>query len=143
MPTEQLFRERGKEAREKAAATTNELTRLVWLEIAKGFERLAESVGPSASQLTAHAAQLAARVVHEVQPREANRVIAADGILTDLLLPHLLATVDRRAVDHEAEDQNQLVHGHLSTGGTKLPDYWFIRLLITTEPASSFMPMPS
>lgn len=42
MPTEQLFRERGKEAREKAAATTNELTRLVWLEIAKGFERLAE-----------------------------------------------------------------------------------------------------
>ena len=64
MPTEQLFRERGKEAREKAAATTNELTRLVWLEIAKGFERLAESVGPSASQLTAHAAQLAARVVH-------------------------------------------------------------------------------
>jgi hypothetical protein len=42
MATEQLFRERAKDAREKAAATTNELTKLVWLEIAKGFERLAE-----------------------------------------------------------------------------------------------------
>jgi len=42
MATEQLYREKAKEAREKAAASSNEFTRLVWLEIAKGFERLAE-----------------------------------------------------------------------------------------------------
>jgi hypothetical protein len=42
MSTEQLYREKAKEAREKAASSSNDLTRLVWLEIAKGFERLAD-----------------------------------------------------------------------------------------------------
>jgi hypothetical protein len=42
MSTEQVYREKAKEAREKAAASSNDLTRLVLLEIAKGFERLAE-----------------------------------------------------------------------------------------------------
>ena len=36
-----LYRE-PKEAREEAATSNDELTRLVWIEIAKGFERLAE-----------------------------------------------------------------------------------------------------
>jgi hypothetical protein len=42
MTTADLYRQRAKEAREKAAATADELSRLVWLEIAKGFEKLAE-----------------------------------------------------------------------------------------------------
>ncbi len=42
MATEQLYRERAKEAREKAAASSDEFTHLIWIEIAKGFERLAE-----------------------------------------------------------------------------------------------------
>jgi hypothetical protein len=45
MATDQLFRDRAKEAREKAAATSDDLSRLVWIEIAKGFERLAEVPG--------------------------------------------------------------------------------------------------
>jgi hypothetical protein len=42
MTTADLYRQRAKEAREKAATARNELSRLVWLEIAKGFEKLAE-----------------------------------------------------------------------------------------------------
>ena len=42
MATEQLYRERAKKAREKAAAASDKLSRQTWLEIAKGFERLAE-----------------------------------------------------------------------------------------------------
>jgi hypothetical protein len=42
MTTEDLLRQRAKEARDKAAATTDELSRLVLLEIAKGFDDLAE-----------------------------------------------------------------------------------------------------
>ena len=42
MTTADLYRQRAKEAREKAAGTRDELSRLVWLEIAKGFEKLAE-----------------------------------------------------------------------------------------------------
>jgi hypothetical protein len=42
MTTADLYRQRAKEAREKARATRDELSRLVWLEIAKGFEELAE-----------------------------------------------------------------------------------------------------
>ena len=45
MATEELYRQRAKEAREKAAATSDDLRRLVWLEIAKGFERLADAPG--------------------------------------------------------------------------------------------------
>jgi hypothetical protein len=45
MATEDLLRQRAKEAREKAAATTDDLSRLVWFEIAKGFERLADAPG--------------------------------------------------------------------------------------------------
>ena len=45
MTTEQLFRDRAKEARETAVATSDDLSRLVWLEIAKRFERLAEVPG--------------------------------------------------------------------------------------------------
>jgi hypothetical protein len=41
MATEQLYRERAKQAREKADATSDDFSRLVWLEIAKGFEQLA------------------------------------------------------------------------------------------------------
>jgi hypothetical protein len=43
MATEELYRQRAKEAREKAAATSDDLS--VWLEIAKGFERLADAPG--------------------------------------------------------------------------------------------------
>jgi hypothetical protein len=42
MATEDLYRQRANEARERAAATSDELSRQTWLEIAKGFERLAE-----------------------------------------------------------------------------------------------------
>ena len=42
MTTADLYRQRAKEAREKAHATPDELSRRVWLEIAKGFEKLAE-----------------------------------------------------------------------------------------------------
>ena len=42
MATEQLYRERATKAREKAEAASDETTRRTWLEIAKGFERLAE-----------------------------------------------------------------------------------------------------
>ena len=42
MATDQQYRERAKEAREKAAATSDALSRLVWFEIANGLERLAE-----------------------------------------------------------------------------------------------------
>jgi hypothetical protein len=42
MAIEELYRQRAKEAREKAAATSDHLRRLVWIEIAKGFEQLAE-----------------------------------------------------------------------------------------------------
>jgi hypothetical protein len=42
MTTADLYRQRAKDAREKAAATGDELSRLVWLEIAKGFEKLAD-----------------------------------------------------------------------------------------------------
>lgn len=42
MSTDQRYRERAKEAREKAEVATDETSRRTWLEIAKGFERLAE-----------------------------------------------------------------------------------------------------
>ena len=42
MATDQQYREKAKEAREKAAATSDDLSRLVWLEIANGLARLAE-----------------------------------------------------------------------------------------------------
>ena len=42
MATEDLSRQRAKEAREKAAAADDELSRRAWLDIAKGFEQLAE-----------------------------------------------------------------------------------------------------
>jgi hypothetical protein len=42
MSTDQRYRERAKEAREKAELATDETSRRTWLEIAKGFERLAE-----------------------------------------------------------------------------------------------------
>jgi hypothetical protein len=42
MATEQRYRERAKEAREKAASASDKTSRKTWLEIAKGFERLAE-----------------------------------------------------------------------------------------------------
>ena len=42
MGTDQQYRERAKKAREKAAASSNELSRRTWFEIPKGFERLAE-----------------------------------------------------------------------------------------------------
>ena len=42
MATDQRYWERAKEAREKAEAAGDETTRRTWLEIAKGFERLAE-----------------------------------------------------------------------------------------------------
>lgn len=45
MVTEELYRQRAKEARQKAAATSDDLSRLVWLEIVKGFERLADVPG--------------------------------------------------------------------------------------------------
>ena len=45
MAIEQLYRERAKEAREKAAAAGDETTRQTWLEIAKDFERLADVPG--------------------------------------------------------------------------------------------------
>ena len=45
MTTEQLFRDRAKEAREKAAAAADETSRQIWLDIAKGFQRLAEVPG--------------------------------------------------------------------------------------------------
>jgi hypothetical protein len=40
--TDQQYRERATEAREKDAATSDDLSRLVWFEIANGLERLAE-----------------------------------------------------------------------------------------------------
>jgi hypothetical protein len=45
MATDQLFRDRAKEAREKAATAKDETTRRTWLEIAKGFDRLADVPG--------------------------------------------------------------------------------------------------
>jgi hypothetical protein len=45
MATEQLFRERAKEAREKAEAAHDETGRRTWLEIANGFEHLADQPG--------------------------------------------------------------------------------------------------
>ncbi len=42
MSTDQRYRERAKEAREKAETASDEASRRTWLEIAKGFERLAE-----------------------------------------------------------------------------------------------------
>lgn len=42
MATYQRYRERAKEAREKAETAGDETSRRTWLEIAKGFERLAE-----------------------------------------------------------------------------------------------------
>jgi bacterioferritin (cytochrome b1) len=42
MATEQLYRERDKSAREQAEAAADETTRQLLLEIAKGFERLAD-----------------------------------------------------------------------------------------------------
>jgi hypothetical protein len=45
MTTEQQYRDRAKQAREKAEAAEDEASRRTWLEIAKGFERLAEVPG--------------------------------------------------------------------------------------------------
>jgi hypothetical protein len=42
MSTDQRYRERAKESREKAEVAMDETSRRTWLEIAKGFERLAE-----------------------------------------------------------------------------------------------------
>ena len=42
MATDQRYRERAKEAREKAEASSDQDIRRTWLEIAKGFEWLAE-----------------------------------------------------------------------------------------------------
>jgi hypothetical protein len=39
---EQRYRERAKEAREKAESASNEMSRRTWIEIAKGFKRLAD-----------------------------------------------------------------------------------------------------
>jgi hypothetical protein len=41
MATDQRYRERAKEAREKAEASSDQDVRRTWLEIAKGFEWLA------------------------------------------------------------------------------------------------------
>jgi hypothetical protein len=45
MATEQRYRDRAKEAREKAATANDENVRRIWLDIAKGFEWLAERPG--------------------------------------------------------------------------------------------------
>ena len=45
MATEQLYRERAQKAREKAEAAEDETSRRTWLEIAKGFEQLADQPG--------------------------------------------------------------------------------------------------
>jgi hypothetical protein len=45
MITNQLYRERAKEAREKAAAASDETSRQRWMEIARGYEQLAEVPG--------------------------------------------------------------------------------------------------
>jgi hypothetical protein len=42
MATEQRYRERAKEARGKAGTASDETSRRTWLEVAKGFEKLAE-----------------------------------------------------------------------------------------------------
>jgi hypothetical protein len=42
MATDQRYWDRAKEAREKAETAADETSRRTWLEIAKGFERLAE-----------------------------------------------------------------------------------------------------
>jgi len=42
MATEQRYRERAKEARQKAETASDETSRRTWIEIAKGFERLAD-----------------------------------------------------------------------------------------------------
>jgi hypothetical protein len=42
MATEQAYRERAKEARQNAAATSDETIRRTWLDVAKGFEQLAD-----------------------------------------------------------------------------------------------------
>jgi hypothetical protein len=42
MAIEQRYRERAKQARERAATASDERSRRTWLEIAKGFERLAD-----------------------------------------------------------------------------------------------------
>jgi hypothetical protein len=51
MATEQLYRERAKEAREKAEAATDKTNRQTWLEIARSFERLAEMPGKTPWQV--------------------------------------------------------------------------------------------
>ena len=45
MATEDLYRQRAKEAREKAAATNDDDIRRIWLEMANGFEWLAARPG--------------------------------------------------------------------------------------------------
>jgi hypothetical protein len=45
MALEELYRQRAKEAREKAAATSDDDIRRIWLEIARGFEWLADRPG--------------------------------------------------------------------------------------------------
>ena len=42
MATQRQYRERAKEARKKAEVASDEATRLAWLEVAKGYERLAD-----------------------------------------------------------------------------------------------------
>jgi len=42
MATADIYREKAKEAREKAEAATDKTSRHTWLEIARSFERLAE-----------------------------------------------------------------------------------------------------
>ena len=43
--TEQQYRHRANEAREKARTATDETNRQRWLEIARGYERLADAPG--------------------------------------------------------------------------------------------------
>jgi hypothetical protein len=45
MIIEHLYRDRAKEARENAEATADETSRQKWLEIARGYEQLAEVPG--------------------------------------------------------------------------------------------------
>jgi hypothetical protein len=45
MATANLYRQRAKEGREKAEAAHDETSRRTWLEIASGFEHLADQPG--------------------------------------------------------------------------------------------------
>jgi hypothetical protein len=84
MVTEELYRQTAKEAGQKAAATSDDLRRLVWLEIAKGFERLADVPGKTVARGASGAEEVAPSLAVKSEAARQCLLCGASGLKSDI-----------------------------------------------------------